>query len=105
MIPCPNKGIWWREFYKLVEEDYEAWKGIREAMERGKCRIMLRWDELKGEEDEGGEKDWVMVDDGAKDEGEENVTLPPEVIERCLETEFGTIRKGKGKKGKKTVNG
>jgi hypothetical protein len=45
--PCPNKGVWWREFYKRVAEDAERWVKIKEAMERGKCRVVLRYTDVE----------------------------------------------------------
>lgn len=57
-MPCPNRGVWWKEFYRRVGEDCERWRKIRRAMGRGKCRIVLRWVETEdGEEHEEEEDD------------------------------------------------
>jgi hypothetical protein len=51
-IPCPCKGVWWREFYRRVGEDYEMWQRVKRAMEKGKCRIVLRWWEFNAAKDD-----------------------------------------------------
>jgi hypothetical protein len=64
-MPCPNRGVWWKEFYRRVGEDCERWRKVRRAMGRGTCRIVLRWveteDEEDGEEHEEEEEDFGRV--------------------------------------------
>jgi hypothetical protein len=43
--PCPYEGHWWGRFWEEMWEDARRWKGIREAMGRGSCRVVLRWEE------------------------------------------------------------
>lgn len=54
-IPCPNKGEWWKEFYRRVGEDAEKWKKVKSAMERGKCRVVLRCAQFELDGDNGGQ--------------------------------------------------
>ena len=50
-MPAPNRGAWWKEFYKRMYEDAARWGNIKKAMGRGKCRIVVRWAEMDvGEE-------------------------------------------------------
>lgn len=44
-MPAPNRGVWWRVFYDCLNEDVARWKKVRTAMGRGKCHVVLRWDE------------------------------------------------------------
>lgn len=59
-MPCPNEGVWWAEFYERVGQDCETWQRVKKAMERGKCRVVLRWCEYDGpdeDESESGDGD------------------------------------------------
>lgn len=41
--PSVRKGKWWSAFYKGMYADEARWERIREAMSRGKCRVVVRW--------------------------------------------------------------
>lgn len=45
-MPAPNRGAWWKEFYKRMYEDSARWGNVKKAMGRGKCRIVVRWAEM-----------------------------------------------------------
>ncbi|TAQ86320.1 hypothetical protein B7494_g5359 [Chlorociboria aeruginascens] len=48
-MPAPNRGVWWQSFYRRLQEDRRRWEEIRGAMGRGKCRVVVRWEEVEGE--------------------------------------------------------
>ena len=115
--PCPNKGVWWTQFYCRVWEDCEGWRKVKEAMGRGKCRVVLRWDEYKGHDYKGdgderefcswdmrAESDWVMVDDARK-AGQYGEIIPAADITRWMvERDLGRLLRAKTKaKSGKTV--
>ncbi|EKD14050.1 uncharacterized protein L3040_007946 [Drepanopeziza brunnea f. sp. 'multigermtubi'] len=45
-IPSTCRGVWWEQFYDGLYQDETKWRRIREAMARGKCRVVVRWAEL-----------------------------------------------------------
>ncbi|KAK6586023.1 hypothetical protein PZA11_001080 [Diplocarpon coronariae] len=45
--PCAYRGIWWPKFFKGIYADEARWRRIREAMSKGKCRVVVRWAELE----------------------------------------------------------
>jgi hypothetical protein len=47
-VAAPNKGIWWKEFYRRMYVDRAMWRSVRRAMGRGKCRVVVRWNEFEG---------------------------------------------------------
>ncbi|KAI9046623.1 hypothetical protein LZ554_009366 [Drepanopeziza brunnea f. sp. 'monogermtubi'] len=46
-IPSTCRGVWWEQFYEGLYRDETKWRRIREAMARGKCRVVVRWAELE----------------------------------------------------------
>jgi hypothetical protein len=55
MVPSPNSGYWWKGFYALVEQDAERWQSVKNAMGRGKCRVVVRYEEFEGDVELMGE--------------------------------------------------
>ncbi|KAG0652495.1 hypothetical protein D0Z07_0654 [Hyphodiscus hymeniophilus] len=60
-MPSPNRGVWWKIFFERMSKDVERWKKIRTAMGRGKCRVVVKWNEYPNDEaldtgEAGGEK-------------------------------------------------
>ena len=55
-MPAPNRGKWWEVFYKSMYADCRKWEKVRTAMGRGKCRVVIRWEERErtAEEDDDG---------------------------------------------------
>jgi hypothetical protein len=52
-FPCPYYGTWWKLFYEGIYGDEARWRRVKEAMSKGKCRVVIRWKEWEqGEEDE-----------------------------------------------------
>ena len=49
-MPAPNQGVWWRVFYQRMYEDCARWEKVKKAMGRGKCRVVVRWNERAGED-------------------------------------------------------
>lgn len=47
--PCPYEGVWWERFWEEMWRDGQRWNGIRRAMGRGKCRVVLRWEVFERE--------------------------------------------------------
>jgi hypothetical protein len=50
-MPAPNRGFWWNVFYQRMHEDCARWENVKKAMGRGKCRVVVRWNERAGGED------------------------------------------------------
>ncbi|RDW65030.1 hypothetical protein BP6252_10681 [Coleophoma cylindrospora] len=55
--PAAAKGRWWSEFYAKMYEDSRRWGRIRAAMARGKCRVVVRWEEMDAELPRGKERE------------------------------------------------
>jgi hypothetical protein len=45
---CVFMGEWWQEFYIKMAEERTRWRRVRESMGRGKCRVVIRWQEVNG---------------------------------------------------------
>ncbi|KAH8749293.1 hypothetical protein BGZ57DRAFT_915253 [Hyaloscypha finlandica] len=45
-VESPYKGQWWEVFYQQIAVDAARWEGIRAAMSRGKCRVVIRYTEF-----------------------------------------------------------
>ncbi|PQE33925.1 hypothetical protein CJF32_00002789 [Rutstroemia sp. NJR-2017a WRK4] len=43
---CVFQGEWWQEFYIRMAEERNRWRRVRESMGRGKCRVVVRWQEV-----------------------------------------------------------
>ena len=50
-IPAPNRGVWWKVFYQRMYEDCARWEKVKKVMGRGRCRVVVRWNEQEGAED------------------------------------------------------
>ncbi|RDW68252.1 hypothetical protein BP5796_08909 [Coleophoma crateriformis] len=64
--PAAAKGRWWSEFYAKMYEDSRRWGRIRAAMARGKCRVVMRWEEMEElprgrERERDGERERSLV--------------------------------------------
>ncbi|EDN96090.1 predicted protein [Sclerotinia sclerotiorum 1980 UF-70] len=44
----PNEGIWWSKFYRGITRDRIIWERVRRAMGRGRCRVVVRWQDFAG---------------------------------------------------------
>ncbi|TGO30667.1 hypothetical protein BPAE_0004g01260 [Botrytis paeoniae] len=42
----PNEGIWWCEFYRRITRDRIRWERVKRCMGRGRCRVVLRWQDV-----------------------------------------------------------
>jgi hypothetical protein len=51
-MPPSSRGVWWKAFYGHMHDECNKWKGIKAAMGRGKCRIVVRWDEVEEMQDQ-----------------------------------------------------
>jgi len=58
--PSPYSGLWWRAFYEEMYNDASVWRDIKQAMGRGKCRVVLRWSEWEADESEDAEIKKIM---------------------------------------------
>ncbi|KAF5871809.1 uncharacterized protein Bfra_008833 [Botrytis fragariae] len=45
----PNEGIWWCEFYRGITRDRIRWERVKRCMGRGRCRVVLRWQDVPDE--------------------------------------------------------
>ncbi|TGO37783.1 hypothetical protein BHYA_0089g00220 [Botrytis hyacinthi] len=45
----PNEGIWWCEFYRAITRDRIRWERVKTCMGRGRCRVVLRWQDVPDE--------------------------------------------------------
>jgi hypothetical protein len=45
----PFQGRWYKVFYDKLNEDAKRWLDIRNAMGKGMCHIVVRWQEAKGD--------------------------------------------------------
>ncbi|KAF7902753.1 hypothetical protein EAF00_002656 [Botryotinia globosa] len=45
----PNEGIWWCEFYRGITRDRIRWERVKRCMGRGRCRVVLRWQDAPDE--------------------------------------------------------
>ncbi|QSZ37569.1 hypothetical protein DSL72_008667 [Monilinia vaccinii-corymbosi] len=45
----PNDGVWWSAFYRGMTRDRIRWEKVRRSMGRGRCRVVLRWQEMPEE--------------------------------------------------------
>ncbi|KAA8574826.1 hypothetical protein EYC84_004071 [Monilinia fructicola] len=45
----PNDGIWWNSFYRGMTRDRIRWEKIRRSMGRGRCRVVMRWQDVPEE--------------------------------------------------------
>ncbi|KAM3075545.1 hypothetical protein ACMFMG_007687 [Clarireedia jacksonii] len=43
---CVFEEEWWQEFYIRMAEDRSRWRKVRDCMGRGKCRVVVRWQEV-----------------------------------------------------------
>jgi hypothetical protein len=86
MVPSPNAGYWWKVFYALVEEDAERWQSVKNAMERGKCRVVVRYEEFEGNVE-------FMGEDG---DGDADVEMEDRVFGLGIEFEDGSAGGGLG---------
>lgn len=50
-LQSPYSGQWWKVFYESVGRDAARWEGIRGAMGRGRCRVVLRYAEFEVDPD------------------------------------------------------
>lgn len=68
-VQSPNKGAWWKEFYRKMYADRKTWRGVKHAMGRGKCRVVVRWLESETAKDinEIGDGGGALDDDGNVD--------------------------------------
>ena len=41
----PYRGLWWKEYYRRANEDAKLWVRIKDTMARGRCRVVLRFEE------------------------------------------------------------
>ncbi|CAD6442163.1 27a610fc-df6e-408e-b216-d2051637afc8 [Sclerotinia trifoliorum] len=91
----PNEGIWWSMFYRGITRDRIIWERVRRSMGRGKCRVVVRWEEVSGgEEGVGG-------DDGRAGLGLGlglGLERRESEVERVMQ-EVGRNSKGKTRKG------
>lgn len=46
-LQSPKSGLWWEEFFKRVGDDKNVWEDIRNAMGRGRCRVVVQWSETE----------------------------------------------------------
>lgn len=44
-----NEGVWWNEFYREMTRDRIRWERTRRSMGRGRCRVVVRWQDVPGE--------------------------------------------------------
>lgn len=42
---CPFEGRWWKVFWTEMWRDAQRWEKVRRSMGRGRCRVVLRWEE------------------------------------------------------------
>ncbi|KAK2629815.1 hypothetical protein QTJ16_000635 [Diplocarpon rosae] len=74
--PCAYRGIWWPKFFEGVYADEARWRRIREAMSKGKCRVVVRWAELEQQASTREREEDVFVPGfGVEEEGEDGVGL------------------------------
>jgi len=66
-VESPYKGQWWEVFYQQIAVDAARWEGIRAAMSRGKCRVVIRYTEFT--EDINFESDSLAMAIGCEVEG------------------------------------
>jgi hypothetical protein len=66
-VESPYKGQWWEVFYQQIAADAARWEGIRAAMSRGKCRVVIRYTEFT--EDIYFESDSLAMAIGCEVEG------------------------------------
>lgn len=97
--PCAYQGVWWTKFYERVYEDEARWRRIREAMARGKCRVIIRWSEF--EDDAADEDDGLGYGEG--DEDMEGVGT--ESIGLGVRLNGGSLSSSSGKKIKERLVG
>lgn len=45
----PNDGTWWNAFYRGMTKDRIRWEKIRRSMGRGRCRVVIRWQDAPEE--------------------------------------------------------
>ncbi|TGO65537.1 hypothetical protein BCON_0002g01230 [Botryotinia convoluta] len=45
----PNEGIWWCEFYRGITRDRIRWERVKRCMGRGRCRVVVRWQDVPDE--------------------------------------------------------
>lgn len=66
-VVSPYKGQWWEVFYEQIAADAARWEGIRAAMSRGKCRVVIRYMEFA--EDTNFESDNLAMAIGCEVKG------------------------------------
>ena len=84
MVPSPNSGYWWKVLYALVEQDAERWQSVKNAMGRGKCRVVVRYEEFEEFEADAG----LGLGDG-EGEGNGDVEMEDRVFGLGIEFEDG----------------
>ncbi|KAF7960798.1 hypothetical protein EAE96_000471 [Botrytis aclada] len=45
----PNEGIWWCEFFRGITRDRIRWERVKRCMGRGRCRVVIRWQDVPDE--------------------------------------------------------
>ncbi|KAI9648267.1 hypothetical protein NHQ30_002899 [Ciborinia camelliae] len=45
----PNEGVWWNTFYRGITKDRVRWEKVRRSMGRGRCRVVVRWQDIPEE--------------------------------------------------------
>ncbi|ESZ98110.1 hypothetical protein SBOR_1489 [Sclerotinia borealis F-4128] len=86
----PNEGVWWSVFYRGMSADRIKWAKIRRSMGRGRCRVVVRWQDVP-EEFRG------MV--GDSDAGLSRRTSEVEKIMEEMTKESLQWKKRRGRKG------
>lgn len=66
---CPYYGQWWEKFWGQMWWDARRWQEIRLSMGRGKCRIVVRWNEWEEESEEDTKKGKRARSDSGGDGG------------------------------------
>ncbi|KAF7864001.1 hypothetical protein EAF04_006966 [Stromatinia cepivora] len=96
----PNEGIWWSAFYRGITRDRICWERVRRAMGRGRCRVVVRWQDVPGEMRGRGVSGDGGLGLGLELNGRENE------VERVMQ---GMGRENMGRnskrKGRKSMNG
>lgn len=55
-VPPTNSSKWWAEYHERMAEEEMNWGFIRKAMGRGRCRVVVKWEEIDARDP------WVMAE-------------------------------------------
>ncbi|TGO65673.1 hypothetical protein BOTNAR_0075g00230 [Botryotinia narcissicola] len=97
----PNEGIWWCEFYRGITRDRIRWERVKRCMGRGRCRVVLRWQDVPDEMKRLGGRSSASTTSGIGLGVSRKISEAERVMQEMSRGNMGAM--GKKRRGRKSM--